>query len=144
MDYQSDRILNDYLLEITTRKLIPRQLWKLWKWPYMLKMLKLDKGPKDDVDAVRHFEVLNRWRTIKNLVKVNERYMNKSSVPASIEWNALYRKRNHEMVRLIVDKIHQTDAKRSVVIVGASHVPYFVYELHQQAPNTKIRFLDLP
>lgn len=143
MDYQVDRVVNDSLLEIAQRKLLPRQLWKLWKLPYFLKMMKLNKGPKDNDEANRHFRILNKWGTIVNMARMNEKYLNKPSVPASIQWNEVYRKRNTIMINRVKEQSGQTGARKIAIVVGAGHLPYFIYEIKKQFNNASIRFLEV-
>ncbi len=143
MDYQVGRARNDSLLSIASKKMIPGLMLKLWKLPYMIKMMKLDKNtPESTSEAVRHFDILNRWKTIKNMAKIHEIHLNKPRVEASRLWIESYRKRNREMVKLIVQKMEQKEDKRAVVIVGASHVPYFLFEFNRQYPTARIKFLD--
>lgn len=143
MDFQKDRILNDSLLAITQKKLIPRQIWKIWQLPYFLKMMKLNKGPKDDSDAIRHFRILNKWKTIINMARLNEKLMNKRSVPESIHWNAIYRKRNEMMIKRVHDQSLRAHAKKIAIVVGASHVPYHIYEIKKQFKNASIELLNV-
>jgi hypothetical protein len=143
MDYQLNRTENDSLLSITTNKIVPRLALKVWKLPYMIKMMNLDKnGPENEKEAIRHFKILNSWKTMLNMAKVHEKYFNNDKVPESVIWNQSYRTRNEEMVKLIEEKATPSNAKRIVIIVGASHVPYFIYEIQKQMPAYRITFLN--
>jgi hypothetical protein len=143
MDYQEERKKNDSLLSIANKKMIPGLMLKLWKLPYLIKMMNLSRNiPENTKEAIKQFDILNRWKTIKNMAKVHEIYLNKPRVEASQIWLKAYRKRNREMVKMIVQTLKQKGDKRAVVIVGASHVPYFLYEFDQQYPKAQIRFLD--
>lgn len=144
MDYQRDRAVNDSLLNIISAKLIPRQFWRVWKIPYMIRMMNMDKnGPKDDEDAIRHFEILNRFDTYLNMAEVHEKYLYNPKMTPSMEWNRIYRKRNQKMVELIASSMTENGSNKAAVLVGASHIPYFIFEISKQMPDTKITLLDL-
>lgn len=144
MDYHYNRKQNDSLLSIASRKLVPRVLLRPWKIPYMIKMMSIDKkGPKNEKDAIKHFKVLNKWKSFKNMARLHDKYLNNSKVEASLEWNKNFKTRNRKMTERIVSRMHETQSNKAAIIVGASHVPYILYELHKQSPETKVTFLDI-
>lgn len=144
MDYQRDRVANDSLLNIASSKLMWRQFWKVWKLPRMIKLMKMDnEGPKDDEEAVEHFRILNELRFYQDAIKLHQSFLYNSKVPASIEWNEINANRNQQMVKLISESMNEKGSNKAVVLVGASHIPYFIYEISRQMPSTKIKFLDL-
>ncbi len=144
MDYQIGRKRADSLLSISSQKMVPQLLWKLWKLPYMIKMMKMDKkSPKDEQDAVTYFKILNSRQTQKRMMKLHEVHLYNEKNAASKEWIDLYRKRNSEMVKTITKEIENNAIRKAVVVVGASHVPYFIYELHKQLPGSTIKLLDI-
>ena len=144
MDYQRDRILNDSLLNIASSKLMWRQFWKVWKLPRMIKLMKMDnEGPKNDTEAITHFKVLNELRFYKDAIALHQSFLYNKGLPASIEWNEINSHRNQQMVKLISEAMKKNGSSKAAVLVGASHVPYFIYEISKQMPTTKIKLLDI-
>lgn len=144
MDYQRDRVANDSLLNISTSKLIWRQFWKVWKLPRIIKLMKMDnEGPANDKEALEHFKILNELRFYKDAIDLQQSMLYNSNVPASIEWNEINSYRNQQMVKRISETMNKNGSDKAVVLVGASHVPHFIYEISRQMPSTKIKFLDL-
>lgn len=144
MDYQKGRMENDSLLEIASKKMVSKHLWKIWKLPYFLKMMNLDrKGPENDEDALRHIKILNQPKTMVNMAKVHEVYLYSDKLEASKIWLKSYQTRNREMMAIIRENTVAQGFNKIVVIVGASHVPYFMYEISEQLPQARIKLLEL-
>jgi hypothetical protein len=144
MDDQLMRFENDSLLSITVRKVMPKLMLRFWKIPYMLKMQKLDQqGPQTNDEALAHFKILNERKTILNMAKLHDQYFNNKKIPESKKWNEHFRERNQNMVDQIMKGLSDSKAKKALVIVGASHVPYFIWFIKTQYPQAKLRFLEL-
>jgi len=142
MDYQVGRTVNDSLLSIASRGMMPKLLGRFWQLPYFIKMMKMDKNdPKNDQEAVKYYRTLNEFKAIKNVAKLHEIYLYNPKIEASQIWIESYRKRNREMVASIRKKIVDGNIKKATIIVGAGHVPYFLYELNQQLPKARIILL---
>jgi hypothetical protein len=144
MDDQLMRVESDSLLNVTVRKVMPKLMLRFWKIPYMLKMAKLDqKGPQTNEEALAHFTILNKRKTILNMAKLHDQYFNNKKIPESKKWNEYFRERNQQMVDQVMKGIADVQAKKVLVVVGGSHVPYFIWFIKTQYPQAKLRFLEL-
>ncbi len=143
MDYQKDRVETDSILSIVSKKMIAKLIWKVWKIPYMMKMMGLNNRlPKDDTDADRFHKILNKPKTIKNMAKVQEVYLYSKKSEASKIWIDLYRKRNREMISMVKKAVEEQNFNSVAIVVGAGHVPHFLYEIDKQIPGFCVYLLD--
>lgn len=83
---------------------------------------------------------MNTRRSILKLAKANKSIYSSSDILG--EWHRGYLDRNQCMVEHIVQSIHANDAKRTFVLVGASHVGYFLCLLREQLPTANLLILD--
>jgi hypothetical protein len=144
MDYQKDREAIDSLLGITTKKLLPRLAIKVWLLPRMIKMMRMENHvPENERQALKQIKELNKRKTILQMAKLNEVWFKSEKVPASMQYLSLYRKRNKIMIEQILKVMNDHNANKVFVMVGAGHVPYFLWEMHLQSPQTKITLLNV-
>ena len=98
---------------------------------------------KNERQAIKQIRELNKKKTIRQIAKLNEVWLQSKKVPASVQYLSLYRKRNKIMVEQILKGMNDHNVNKGFVVVGAGHVSYFLWEFHLQSPDTKISMLNL-